>query len=100
MALFNNRLIPLFCLLFLIVINQLTFASQNRIALVIGNASYKTSPLKNPANDARDMSVKLGQYGFKVEHLSNASARQMEQAISRFGKKLNQKDSVGLFCFE
>jgi len=99
MALFYNRLIPLFCFLLLVFINQTTFASQNRIALVIGNAAYKTSPLKNPVNDARDISVKLRQYGFKVEHLSNATARQMEQAISQFGKKLNQEDSVGLFYF-
>ncbi len=26
---------------------------QPRVALVIGNSAYDTSPLKNPANDAR-----------------------------------------------
>ena len=30
-------------------------SDQKRIALVIGNADYSISPLKNPANDARDI---------------------------------------------
>ncbi len=28
-------------------------APEPRVALVIGNSAYDTSPLKNPANDAR-----------------------------------------------
>ncbi len=41
----------------LCLFTSLGFAQQKekRVALVIGNSSYKTSPLKNPVNDARDM---------------------------------------------
>jgi hypothetical protein len=99
MALFFNRLIPLFSLLFLLVINQLTLASQNRIALVIGNSSYKNASLKNPVNDAMDMSQKLKKFGFTVKHLKNANQHQMEDAIRNFGTKLSQKNSVGLFYY-
>ncbi len=37
---------------------------QKRIALVIGNGAYKTGRLKNPVNDANDISAKLKQQGF------------------------------------
>ena len=35
-----------------------------RIALIIGNSAYPGSPLRNPANDAREMSQILRQLGF------------------------------------
>jgi len=34
-------------------------AQGNRLALVIGNATYKTSPLRNPVNDAHDIARTL-----------------------------------------
>jgi len=39
---------------------------EQRLALVIGNSNYKTSPLANPAHDARAMAIKLQQLGFNV----------------------------------
>ena len=33
--------------------------SEERVALVIGNGAYKSSPLLNPANDATDMAAAL-----------------------------------------
>ena len=33
-------------------------ASEQRVALVIGNAAYKDAPLRNPVNDATDMTKK------------------------------------------
>ncbi len=85
-------------LLFILCI-QSALASQKRIALVIGNSNYKEAPLKNPVNDAIDMAAKLKSYGFEVEKLTNATKRNMKQAVSRFSRKLNQKDTVGLFFF-
>jgi hypothetical protein len=41
-------------------------AKSNRAALVIGNAAYKTSPLTNPVNDARDIARSLRELGFEV----------------------------------
>ena len=31
------------------------YSAQNRVALVIGNGSYRNAPLRNPVNDARLM---------------------------------------------
>jgi hypothetical protein len=38
-------------------------AKPSRLALVIGNAAYKSDPLPNPANDAADMAALLRQAG-------------------------------------
>jgi hypothetical protein len=76
------------------------FASEKRIALVIGNSEYKNmSPLRNPTNDASDISKKLLSFGFQVDTLLNVNYKQMKQAITRFGKKLRQENTVGLFFF-
>ena len=44
---------------------------ENRIALVIGNGSYSSGPLKNPVNDAADMAAALKELGFTVIEASN-----------------------------
>ena len=41
-------------------------AQQRRTALVIGNATYETGPLRNPVNDATDMAALLQRLGFEV----------------------------------
>ncbi len=72
--------------------------AQARTALVIGNSAYKSSPLKNPVNDASDMASALRDSGFDVTLKTNASLRSMEKAIQNFGKKL-RGGGVGLFYF-
>ncbi len=96
----NYYLLKLFIslLLFLSYL-QPAIAAQKRVALVIGNSSYIISPLKNPVNDANDMTAKLKNYGFEVEKLTDANKRQMRKAVDRFSRRLNQKDTVGLFFF-
>jgi len=71
---------------------------EKRFALVIGNGNYKSSPLKNPTNDARDMALVLKALGFEVIHLENAGYRAMERSIRQFGKQLG-KGGAGLFYF-
>ena len=71
---------------------------SKRLALVIGNSAYQTSPLKNTVNDAEDMSDSLKKLGFKVILKKNADQRNMEDAIRNFGKQLKD-GSVGLFYF-
>jgi|GEM_PF-1478384 len=73
-------------------------AAKNRVALVIGNSEYASSPLKNPANDAKDMATALRNLGFDVIEKQNLSRRGMRQAMRAFGKKLTKED-VGLFYF-
>ncbi|MBF0264427.1 MAG: SUMF1/EgtB/PvdO family nonheme iron enzyme [Gammaproteobacteria bacterium] len=91
-SLFITALLISFCI-------QAVQAKQNRIALVIGNSDYKNAPLTNPGNDATDMTKVLKRQGFKVTKLINANQQKMEEAITKFGKKLYQKNTVGLFFF-
>lgn len=47
--------------------SPLLAATEQRIALVIGNGNYSSSPLKNPVNDATDMAIMLKRLGFVVK---------------------------------
>jgi len=70
-----------------------------RIALVIGNSKYDNRPLKNPVNDATDMSNALKQVGFKVIELYDANDRAViEKAISEYSNQLKDYD-VGLVYY-
>ncbi len=73
-------------------------SGQARYALVIGNAKYRASPLRNSVNDATDIASALRSSGFKVTLLKNGSHRQMKKAIKKFGRNLSN-GGVGLFYF-
>ncbi len=77
---------------------QRTDNYDRKVALVIGNSAYKSSPLKNPLNDAQDVASLLGELGFQVTVRTDASQRQMRKAIREFGNQL-KKGGVGLFFF-
>ena len=64
-----------------------------RVALVIGNAAYKVHPLRNPRNDADDVSRSLKVSGFEVIDLRDASLTQMRSGIRQFGDKLLASDA-------
>ena len=64
-----------------------------RVALVIGNAAYKVRPLRNPRNDADDVSRSLKGSGFEVIDLRDASLTQMRSGIRQFGDKLLASDA-------
>jgi uncharacterized caspase-like protein len=73
-------------------------ATQQRLALVIGNNAYADGVLKNPINDARAMASTLTELGFEVSKLENADRGAMQRAVLEFGRKLND-NTVGLFYF-
>ena len=81
------------------MITQVSYAQ--RYALVIGNSNYgaEVGALKNPVNDAKDMSVLLKKKQFKVTTLLNANRREMKQSIAIFTKQLHEKNAVGLFFY-
>ncbi len=91
---------------FILIIGLFTFlipttslsAPDRRTALVIGNGAYKSSPLRNPVNDASDFADALQNLGFSVILKTNADQRTMEESIRYFGKKL-RSGGVGLFYF-
>ena len=72
--------------------------TDNRVALVIGNASYSRSPLANPANDARDIAASLSRLGFDVKTVVNGSRRQMDEAIVDLGRR-SKAGGVALFYY-
>lgn len=73
-------------------------AQDRRIALVIGNGAYKSSPLRNPVNDAEDMAVALEKCKFNVVKITDANRSEMRKAIRKFGNKL-MRGGVGLFYY-
>ena len=82
-----------------VALAQIPVASEPRLALVIGNASYRSSPLANPVNDARLMETALKNAGFQVLKAENANRRDMQRLIRDFGEKLKRSGGVGLFYF-
>jgi hypothetical protein len=87
MPAFAQRLLSCFFLLGFSLVGVSTVAQAplpNRLAIVIGNASYQQSPLKNPLNDARAVSESLKRYGFEVHSymdLKSAQAGEINQLI-------------------
>ena len=72
--------------------------SEQRLALVIGNSDYRSSPLTNPVNDARAMAIQLTALGFTVIKKENASLADMMNAVRDFGGQLTN-GGVGLFYY-
>jgi hypothetical protein len=72
--------------------------SEQRHALVIGNANYTYGALKNPLNDARAIAHELSQAGFEVLLVEDATQPVMQRAIRRFGDAI-QQGGVGLFYY-
>ena len=70
-----------------------------RTALVIGNSTYQTSPLTNPANDATDMAAALRELDFEVISGVNQSRADIVRLIRQFGERLKARGGVGLFYY-
>ncbi|MCE9568394.1 MAG: caspase family protein [Rhodocyclales bacterium] len=73
-------------------------AAEQKIALVIGNAAYPTSRLRNPVNDAKAMADKLRALGFEVILRTDSNLREMTRSFSQFGQKLTP-GGVSLFYY-
>ena len=59
--------------------------AAQRVALVIGNASYAHAPaLANPLNDAADIGAALGRLGFAVTRLDNADQAALRRGLQEF----------------
>jgi formylglycine-generating enzyme required for sulfatase activity/uncharacterized caspase-like protein len=75
-----------------------TGGNEHRVALIIGNAGYKTSPLRNPVNDARAMRDKLKRMGFDVVYFENLQVKQVGSALREFRNAI-RPGSVALFFY-
>ncbi|MDQ3802770.1 MAG: caspase domain-containing protein [Acidobacteriota bacterium] len=74
------------------------FGTERRVALVVGNGSYKVGPLRNPVNDARDMARVLRELGFEVLYQEDAGLGDMKRAVREFAGKIRD-GGVGLFYY-
>ncbi len=82
-----------FALLYIVLGLAGTALAGERLALVIGNAEYKSEtmlPLKNPVNDAVLIGDSLKKAGFKTELLLNADLRKMKRAVRDFANALEE----------
>ena len=77
-----------FLISFLLLGSSFAQQKETRVALVIGNSAYKTSPLKNPVNDSRDMAAKLRALGFTVVERNNLVVKQIGSTLREFRSKL------------
>lgn len=60
--------------------------AQQRVALVIGNGSYRAVPrLENPSADAAAIAASLRAAGFTTDLVRDAGKAEMEAALRRFG---------------
>lgn len=69
-----------------------------RKALVIGNSNYFVDALKNPINDAKDMSRVLEEVGFEVFTVLDARKMELDRAVKQFSSKVTRND-VALFYY-
>ena len=73
--------------------------TQNRTALIIGNAAYKSALLQNAVTDAREMADTLEGFGYAVIRGEDLTRNEMEKVISSFGQTLSHRGGVGLFYY-
>jgi uncharacterized caspase-like protein len=73
------------------------FAAEHRVALVIGNAAYRTDPLDNAVNDARLVASSLKQAGFDVSLAENLDRRGLLGALRAFGERLTDNSVAVLY---
>jgi uncharacterized caspase-like protein len=71
--------------------------TEERIALVIGNAAYRNDPLDNPVNDARLIAKSLQQSGFNVTLKENLDRTALLNSLREFGQRLNENTIAVLY---
>ena len=77
----------------------IAFASENRVALVIGNSAYQhASALANPKNDAADIAAAAEKLGFKVIKGLDLDKSRMDRTIRQFAESLKGA-TVGMFFY-
>lgn len=85
------------------VVNSTTGLStagyEHKHALIIGNSSYKESPLRNPANDAKAIAAELKALNFTVLSYTNLDKAGMKTAIRDFEARVAKNKGVAVFYY-
>src|SRR5215831_8670400 len=86
-------------ILLLLLLLPSAVQAQKRVALVIGNSSYRyAGELANPRNDARDMAAALRAHGFQILEGLDLDKTGLERKLREFATVL-QGAEVGLFFY-
>lgn len=88
----------LFTLLVLFLIPTSSFSDEVRVALLIGNNSYTSTPLINAVNDVEAMEKQLNLFEFHVTRATDLSKTEMGKAIIHFSQN-REPGSIGLFYY-
>ena len=72
-------------------------AAAERVALLIGNNNYGSTPLRNAVNDARDLGEALKELGFQVIVRENATRKDMIEGIREFGQAIDGANTALFF---
>src|SRR5262249_10246922 len=93
------RITVVACITFAVIGGTVEAWAERRVALVVGNASYKVAniSLANPRNDAEDVSNALRTLGFEVVTAINANKRDMDLALQKFARLATDADSALFF---
>ena len=73
--------------------------AERRIAMVIGNSTYRDLPLNNPANDARLISANLRKLGFEVNEHLNLGVRDFRRVLRDFARRVQEDDAVAVLYY-
>ena len=84
-------------LIILLLTYSFPILAEKRFALVIGNAQYENSPLKNPENDSDSIASALCEIGFETYLIKNANRQEMMAGIKKFSKKGKKADVLLIF---
>ena len=72
--------------------------ADQRVALVIGNASYAHAPaLASPVNDAADIGAALGRLGFAVTRIENAGFAALRRSLQQFASAASASEVALVF---
>jgi len=73
--------------------------AERRVALIVGNSDYEhIAKLKNPKNDAEDLTAKLKTLGFEVFGGTDLDRRNLVSALIQFGRAAETAD-VAMFYY-
>ena len=82
----------------LVAVPHVAAHAGGRVALVIGMSGYRHAPaLKNPANDAKDMSTALRELGFTVTEAADLDKRALDEAVRTFAHRIAGADAALVF---
>ncbi|HLQ18159.1 MAG TPA: caspase family protein [Tabrizicola sp.] len=86
------------CLMFAITAALAETRAEDRVALVIGMASYRSvTPLRNTINDAGELAKTLEGIGFQVDVLMDATRDEMVAALDEFAFKAETADIAMIY---